>query len=117
MGKRKAENELSENPSTKRNREYAASLNEEDKTLFNQQKALGVAIGRAKKKLYGTVEFQEAGSDKRLQMEGAVVQETIARRYVVVNAIVRMKLIIQIERRKANSQRCPHSDPLNPRKR
>ena len=88
MGKRKAENELSENPNTKRNREYAARLSEEEKALFNQQKALGVAIGRAKKKLYETAEFQEAGYDKRLQMEEAVVQETLAHRYMVVNVVV-----------------------------
>ena len=88
MGKRKSTDELSENPNTKRNREYAARLDDENKTLFNQQKALSMAIGRAKKKLYDSTEFQQAGDDKRLQMEEAAVQETLAHRYAVVNVVV-----------------------------
>jgi len=113
MGKRKSTDELSENPNTKRNREYTARMNDEDKSHFNEQKALGVAIGRAKKKLHETSEFQEAGNDKRLQMEEAVVQETLAQRYVVVNVVVRMKLTIQTERTKENSRYCLHESHLN----
>jgi len=113
MGKRKSADELSENANTKRNREYTARMNEEDKSHFNEQKALGVAIGRAKKRLYETAEFQEAGNDKRLQMENAAVQETLEQRYVVVNVVVRMKLTIQTERRKESSQYHPHQSHLD----
>lgn len=113
MGKRKSADELSDNPNTKRNRDYSARMSEEDKSYFNQQKALGVAIGRAKKKLHETVEFQEAGDDKRLQMEKAVVQETIDQRYVVVNVVVLMKLTIQTESRKENLRHCPHRNHLD----
>lgn len=88
MGKRKAQDELSDNPNTKRNRDYAARMNEQQKAAFNDQKALQVAIGRAKKKLHETDEFQQAGDDKRVQLEAAVVQKTLAKRYVVVNVVV-----------------------------
>jgi hypothetical protein len=114
MGKRKAADELSDNPNTKRNREYSARMSEEDKSQFNKQKALGVAIGRAKKKLHETAEFQEAGDDKRLQMETTIVQEMLAQRYVVVNVVVRMKLTIQTESRKESSLRCHYERHLNP---
>jgi hypothetical protein len=113
MGKRKSTDELSDNPNTKRNRDYSARMTEEDKAHFNQQKALGVAIGRAKKKLYETAEFQAAGNDKRFQMETAAVQETLAHRYVVVNVVVRMKLTIQTGNRRENSRRCLHRSHLN----
>ena len=88
-------------------------MNEEDKSHFNQQKALSVAIGRAKKKLYETTEFKEAGHDKRLQMEKAAVEETLEQRYVVVNVVVRMKLTIQTERQKENSRCYPQQSQLN----
>ncbi len=61
---------------------------EEKKTTFNNQKVLQVAIGRGKQKLYETNEFQEAGDDKRIHLEAAIVQETLANRYVIVTVII-----------------------------
>jgi hypothetical protein len=88
MGKRKSQDELSENPNTKRNRNYTARMNKEKKAIFNNQKALQSAIGRAKQKLYKIDEFQEAGDDKRIEMEATVIQETLDKRYVAVYVLM-----------------------------
>jgi len=113
MGKRKRQDEFSENPNTRRNRDYAARLNEEKKAAFNNQKALQVAIGRAKRKLYETDEFQEAGDDKRIQLEAAVIQETLANRYVVVHVVVQIKLTVKVDKRRESSRHSLHIAPLN----
>jgi hypothetical protein len=115
MGKRKAQDDLSENPNTKRNRDYTARMDEEKKTTFNNQKALQVAIGRAKQKLYETDEFQEAGDDKRIQLETAVIQETLTNRYVIVRVVVKIKLTYELDKRKENSRHSPHLKPQNQR--
>lgn len=115
MGKRKAQDELSENTNTKRNRDYTARMDEERKATFNNQKALQAAIGRAKQKLHETDEFQEAGDDKRIQLEAAVIQQTITKRYVVVNEAVQIKLTAEAEKKKENLQHSLHLVPPNQR--
>jgi hypothetical protein len=116
MGKRKLQDELSENANTKRNREYTARMDEEKKAIFNKQKALQVAIGRAKQKLYETDEFQKAGDDKRIELEAAVIQETLANRYtVIVHVVVQIKLTVELEKKKESTRHFLHLVPPNQR--
>jgi len=113
MGKRKAQEDLSENVNTKRNRKYTARMDDERKATFNNQKALQTAITRSKQKLYQTDEFKEAGDDKRSQLEAATVQETIENRYVVVHVIVSTILTFDAERKRESSPTYLRLEPPN----
>jgi hypothetical protein len=89
MGKRKAPEELSENPNTQRERKRRLERSPERKKYELQKLADSVYISRQLEKLRATEEYQAAGDDRRKALEDGCQSAAIASRYVQ-NVVVKM---------------------------
>jgi hypothetical protein len=68
-GKRKAEDELSQNPHTSRGRARVAAMTDVEKTIERAKNADRQAISRATTKMKSSATYQNASSEEQKNME------------------------------------------------
>jgi len=83
VGKRKAEDELSNNPHTVKARTRAAGLGEVEKSIDMAKRADTAAITYAFKKLRKQSNYINAGDNGKRRLKQDMTDEIVRRRYVI----------------------------------